>query len=267
MSRWKRISEFTEKIKKESTLKISVLIPMYNEISTVRGTADALTDELESFCASSGDEYEIIFSDDGSTDGSCDAVPKGKELSCGSVRCIRSEQNRGKGAAVRHAVLASSGEAVVYTDCDLAYGTAVIHDAVEVLRSGDADAVIGSRAIHPDGYNGYTALRRLTSKAYMHLLSGFAGFRLSDSQCGIKAFRGDLARDIFSEAETDGWAFDFEIIMLALQRGAKIRELPVKVINHRKSRIHIIRDSFGMVKELCKIKRRLSRSDQSRSER
>lgn len=235
---------------------------MYNEISTVCSTGDALTDELEMFCSVSGDEYEIIFSDDGSNDGSSESIPSYKDLRFGTVRSVRSELNLGKGAAVRRAVLLSEGDAVVYTDCDLAYGTAVIHEAVELLRSGDADAVVGSRAIHPDGYSGYTPIRRLASKTYMYVLSTFAGFRLSDSQCGFKAFRGDLAREIFKEAETNGWAFDFEIILLALRRGARIRELPVKVINHRESRVRVIRDSLGMIREIRKIKKRLSRGAQ-----
>ena len=97
-------------------MKISVLIPMYNEISTVCSTGDALTDELEMFCSVSGDEYEIIFSDDGSNDGSSESIPSYKDLRFGTVRSVRSELNLGKGAAVRRAVLLSEGDAVVYTD-------------------------------------------------------------------------------------------------------------------------------------------------------
>ena len=84
-----------------------------------------------------------------------------------------------------------------------------------------------------------------------------AGFKLSDSQCGIKAFRGDLARQIFSKCETNGFAFDFEVILLAQKCGAVIREMPVRIINHRESTVHVVRDSIRMLRDIAKIKKRI----------
>ncbi len=242
-------------------MKISVLIPMYNEITTVADTSRQLIESLESFCEKSGDSYEIIFSDDGSSDGCRDAVRRDIPTTHGEVRVVVSEENHGKGSAVRRAALASSGDIVLYTDCDLAYGTDVIGEAVELMRRENCDIVAGSRAIHPDGYAGYTFIRRLASKVYVLVLTTFAGFRLSDSQCGLKAFRGSLAKRIFSLAETDGWAFDFELFLLAKREGARVCELPVKVINHRESRISVLSDSVRMLRELSRIKKRVAALD------
>ena len=234
---------------------------MYNEISTVADTSEQLINALESFCKETDDTYELIFSDDGSADGCADAVRLDLPTPNGEVRIVKGEVNMGKGAAVRRAVLASTGDIVMYTDCDLAYGTAVIGEAVEVMKKENCDIVAGSRAIHPEGYAGYTFIRRLASKIYVKVLTTFAGFRLSDSQCGFKVFSGSLAKKIFSLAETNGWAFDFELFLLAKREGAKVRELPVKIINHRESRISVIRDSVRMLREIARIKKRVKKLD------
>lgn len=242
-------------------MKITVCIPMYNEISTAADTSEQLIASLEKFCSKSGDTYELIFSDDGSVDGCLQAVRSDIPTPCGTLRLVRGDVNMGKGAAVRRAALAATGDIVMYTDCDLAYGTDVIGEAVEVMKNESCGIVAGSRAIHPEGYAGYTFIRKLASKIYVKVLTTFAGFRLSDSQCGFKVFRGELARKIFSLAETNGWAFDFELFLLAKREGATIRELPVKIINHRESRISVLKDSVRMLREIARIKKRVASLD------
>ena len=242
-------------------MKITVCIPMYNEIGTAADTSKQLICALEDFCSESGDTYELIFSDDGSADGCADAVRLDLPTPNGEVRIVKGEVNMGKGAAVRRAALASTGDIVMYTDCDLAYGTDVIGEAVKIMKSESCDIVAGSRAIHPEGYAGYTFIRRLASKVYVKVLTTFAGFRLSDSQCGFKVFRGELAKKIFSLAETNGWAFDFELFLLAKREGAIVREMPVTIINHRESRISVLRDSVKMLREIARIKKRVKKLD------
>lgn len=236
---------------------ISVCIPMYNEALICADTARTLHRVMESFREKYGWSYEVVFSDDGSRDGCADIVRKtAEDEHLGGVRVVGYAENRGKGAAVREAVLASRGEIVLYTDCDLAYGTDVIADTV--LRYTDGvDAVIGSRNLSEDGYAGYTPMRKLASKMYIKVLCLAAGFKLSDSQCGCKSFRGDLARKIFAKCETNGFAFDFEVLLLAGKLGANIAEMPVKIINHRESTVHVVRDSVKMLRDLSKIKKRI----------
>ena len=172
---------------------------------------------------------------------------------------VSSPVNRGKGAAIRRAVLASEGDCVVFTDCDLAYGTDVIGEAVRIMEETGADLVIGSRAIHPEGYEGYTRLRKTASRAFKKMLAMRAGFRLTDSQCGFKAIRAGAARDLFENSVTDGWSFDFEILMLAEKRGYLVREMPVKVLIHKESRIRVFRDGLKMARDVGRIKKRIKR--------
>ena len=240
-------------------MRISVCIPMYNEALIAADTARTVWAAMDSLRQEKGFDFEIVFADDGSRDDCAERVKSVAESEqLDGVRVVGYGENRGKGAAVRHAVLASDGDIVLYTDCDLAYGTDVIGEAVSRFTDG-VDAVIGSRRLSDDGYEGYTALRRIASKVYIKILCTVGGFKLSDSQCGFKAFRGESARKIFEKCETNGFAFDFEVLMLASSLGLNIREMPVRIINHRESKVHVIRDSVRMLRDLTKIKLRVRR--------
>lgn len=235
-------------------MKVSVCIPMYNENAIIANTARVLSD----YMSASFSDYEILFCDDGSTDGCGNTV---RALELPNVRVIGYEQNRGKGYAVRTAMLEATGDIRMFTDADLAYGTDVIARVVETfMQNADASLVIGSRNISRDGYEGYTWLRRVASRAYIRVLCLAGGFRLSDSQCGCKAFRGEAAERIFSKCEVDRFAFDFEAILWAINLNMKIVEMPVKVINHGDSKVRIVRDTVRMLKDLRRMKKRIQGS-------
>ena len=122
-------------------MKISLCIPMYNEASVIEQTALSLSDYMSKTFASEG--YEILFSDDGCTDNSAEII---QNLALPSVKVVSypDKKNRGKGAAVRNAVLASEGEVVMFTDADLAYGTEVIKKVSDAFDANpDASMIIG----------------------------------------------------------------------------------------------------------------------------
>ena len=238
-------------------MKLSVIIPAYNEEAilreTVRTLSDALTDmQLRGIF----DDFEMIFVSDGSSDTTPALLDEAQKQYPLLRACIYTP-NRGKGYAVRTGILASDGDLVLYTDCDLAYGTDVIEAAVRQLGDTGADILIGSRAIHPEGYAGYTPLRKLASVLYLKFLCIAAGFRLSDSQAGFKALRGEVGRRIFAQCEIDRFAFDMEMLMRAQKAGYSVTELPVKIVNHRDSSIHLVRDSIRMLRDIAKIKKSL----------
>ncbi len=227
---------------------------MYNESSIIEATAKTLSDYMsENF-----EDYEIIFSDDGSKDG-CGKLVENMGLPC--VRVVGYPENRGKGYAVRYAMLRAEGDIVMFTDADLAYGTDVIKRVEKTfLDNPDAQVVIGSRNLTSDGYEGYTAIRKLASKIYIKVLCIAGGFKLSDSQCGCKAFSGEAVKKIFPRCEVDRFAFDFECILWASKYGMNIVEMPVKVINHRESKVNIVRDTFKMLRDLRKMRKRIKKA-------
>lgn len=232
-------------------MKFSLCIPMYNEASIIADTARTVSDYMSEHF----DDYEIIFSNDGSRDNCGEII---EDLALPHVKVIGYKDNMGKGYAVRMAMLEAVGDVVMFTDADLAYGTDVI-DRVrnEFERDPQMQMLIGSRNISKDGYEGYTFIRKIASKIYIRLLCLIGGFRLSDSQCGCKAFSGEAAKEIFSRCEVNRFAFDFECILWANKLGIKIDEMPVKIINHRESTVNVWSDSFKMLHDVYRMKKRI----------
>lgn len=234
--------------------KISLCIPMYNENSIIADTART----LHEYMSKTFENYEILFSNDGSKDG-CDKTVEALNLP--NVRVVGYPDNRGKGCAVRTALLAAEGDIIMFTDADLAYGTDVIKRVYDAfIENPNADMVIGSRNLSADGYEGYTFVRRIASKLYIKVLCFVGGFKLSDSQCGCKAFTRQTVAEIFPRCEVNGFAFDFEAILWATKLGKKICEIPVKVINHRESKVHVLSDTFKMLADLRRMKKRIKRA-------
>ena len=232
-------------------MKFSLCIPMYNEISIIKETALTLSE----YMSANFDDYEIIFCNDGSTDG-CDETVKALDLP--HVRVIGYPQNRGKGHAVRTAMLEATGDIRIFTDSDLAYGTDVIEAIVKAFEQNPkAELVIGSRNLHKDGYEGYTRLRRMASKLYIRIVCAASGLRLSDSQCGCKAFSAKAAKQIFSRCEIDGFAFDLEALLWAMMWEYRWVEIPVRVINHGDSKVRVARDTWKMLRDIRKMNKRI----------
>ena len=129
-----------------------------------------------------------------------------------------------------------------------------------MTENGKADMVIGSRNLSADGYEGYTFIRKLASKVYIKVLSIVGGFKLSDSQCGCKAFRYDAVQKIFPRCQVNGFAFDFEAILWASKLGMNIIEMPVKIINYGDTKVKIVRDTIRMLRDLKSMRKRISKA-------
>jgi len=236
-------------------MMISLVIPVYNEEKIIKDTILAVKNYMRDNFA----DHEVIFVDDGSKDGTL-KIAEG--LSGENIKIISYEKNKGKGGAVRTGMLAAAGDMIFYTDCDLAYGLDVIKQGCEVFdQTKDADIIIGSRKKHKEGYAGYTFLRKIMSHIFMLVLKTYGGIKQSDSMSGIKGFKKDAAKKIFNLCETNGWSFDFEVLLLARKLKYKIHEMPVKIINHRESKINPIKDSIRMLKDVSKIKKRIKKLD------
>ena len=230
-------------------MRISLCVPMYNESSIIAETAK----DLHKYMTLHYDnDFEIIFADDGSRDGSAKIV---EELGLPNVRVVGYTQNQGKGCAVRNGVLASRGDVVIFTDADLAYGMELIDDTVKIIESKSHNMLVASRSKHSEGYEGYTFIRKLASKVYLKVINIFGGIKISDAQCGFKAYEGDVGRKIFSLCKTNNFAFDLEVILFAQKMKLAIYELPAKIINHRESKVNVVKDAIRMLKAISTIKK------------
>lgn len=230
-------------------MKLSLVIPAYNESQIVLDTIRTVSARL----AELAEDYEVLIVDDGSTDGMARLVE-----GCGDphVRLESYTPNHGKGRAVRVGMLAARGDVILCTDADLAYGVDVFARLLGPLQKGEADLVIGSRRMGGEGYQNYPPLRILMSRCF-GLLSRLVSGLPYDTQCGIKGYRRAAAQAIFSRCATDGFSFDFEVLMRADRLGLEVEQIPVSVINFRESKVNVIKDSARMFRDVFRIRKQV----------
>ena len=177
---------------------------------------------------------EVLVVDDGSSDRTAAVAEKTASGLGLSFRVIRLPENRGKGAAVRAGVLEARGEHVLVTDADL---STPIEEVDKLLAAGTPVA-IGSRGVDTTLVKQRQPLFRVASGKLFNLLVRLlvvSGIR--DTQCGFKLFRADAAREVFSRATVDRFAFDVEALLLARRLGFAIAEVPVLWFNSPDTRV------------------------------
>lgn len=233
-----------------SSVRLSVVIPSYNAETRIAAALAAVAAYLDTKPFTS----EIVVVDDGSSDLTTEtarAALAGRARS----RVLRRDWNLGKGATVREGVLAASGEIILFCDDDLSTPIDELDEALAALEAG-ADIVIGSRA-HPESEIRVRQHRprEWMGKIFNLLVRLFVlpGFR--DTQCGFKAFRRAAARDIFARLRTPGFGFDVEVLALGRELGYRVVEIPVVWCDARPSRVRIFGGSWGMLKDLWRIRR------------
>ncbi len=197
---------------------LSVVIPAYEEGARLGATLHALA------AATAGEDVETIVVDDGSADDTSE-VAASNLAAQPRASVIRLDRNRGKGAAVRAGVLASTGDVVLYMDADLATDLVALPTFVAALE--DADVVLGSRTLPDAVVRNGTNDRAAMAWVFNRIVRACTGIRTHDTQCGFKMFRGDVARQLFSLARCDRFAFDVEILLLARRLGLRVVEHPV----------------------------------------
>ncbi|MBN2266352.1 MAG: glycosyltransferase family 2 protein [Candidatus Aminicenantes bacterium] len=243
-------------------MSLSVVIPTYNKAARLLAGLEAVRAYLE------GKPYaaEIVVVDDGSTDGTAEAA-RAALAGGGPSRVIRREKNLGKGASVREGVLAASGEIILFCDDDMSTPIEELDKALAALEAG-ADVVVGSRAL-PDSEIRVRQRRprEWLGKAFNLLVRLFLLEGYRDTQCGFKAFRREAARDIFPRLRTPGFGFDVEVLVLCRELGYRVAEIPVVWCDARPSRVRIFKGSWGMLKDLWRIKRRARRDARERKAR
>lgn len=162
-------------------------------------------------------------------------------------------QNRGKGYSVRRGVLASRGTYVLFADADLSLP---IEDADRFLERLDrgADLAIGSRVVAGATEHGdQQFLRQSLSRVFNVVVRAIAVPGIRDTQCGFKAFRGDLARGVFAVQRIDGFGFDVEVLRIAQRRRARIEEVPVACEYHPSSSVQKFRHGMAMLADVARI--------------
>lgn len=226
-------------------MDLSIIIPAYNEEQRLPRTLSL----LESFFGHGRRSdiprlREIVVVDDGSTDGTSSVV--GSHRGAIPLELIRFEKNRGKGAAARAGMLAARGDCCLLYDADAATPPGEIPKLADSLRTNAVDVVIGSRVRgRQQNLVAMRMHRRLVGSAY-HLLSSALIPGIDDAACGAKLFTRDAAQDLFSRQRIERFAFDIEILSMALRLGYRVHEMPIRWEAVEGSKVNLVRDSLNM---------------------
>ncbi len=192
---------------------LSVVIPAYNEVATIGETIRRVRETPF--------EKEIIVVDDGSTDGTAQAV---EGLQGEDLRLVRHPVNRGKGAAVRTAIGEARGRIILIQDADLEYRPADYATVLQPLIEGEADVAYGSRFLGGPHrvlfFWHYVANRLLTL-----LSNAFSNLNLSDMETGCKAFRREVLAGL--PLREDGFGIEPELTQKVARRCWRVYEVPI----------------------------------------
>jgi dolichyl-phosphate beta-glucosyltransferase len=224
-------------------IELSVVIPAYNE----EGRLGPTLDRVAAYLAGRGLGHEVLVVDDGSTDGTAALV---EAHGAPGLRLLRQPANRGKGAALKAGVAASTGERVLVTDADLSAPIAEI-ERLEPSLAGGADLVFGSRAAPGARLaRRQPFYRELMGKTFNRIIRLLGVHGITDTQCGFKLLTGTAARDLFPRLTVDRFAFDVELVWLARRRGYLVAEVGVEWADSGESRVHALRDSVVMLRDV-----------------
>lgn len=194
-------------------LRVSVLMPAYNEAATVERAVEAVLRVPI--------DKEVIIVDDGSTDGTREVIQR--IAARHDVTVIAHERNQGKAAAVRSALAAAAGDVVVIQDCDLEYDPSDLARLLEPIERGDADVVYGSRAFTSN--NSYSFWFVMGNRLVTLVTNILFNCYISDMETCYKMMRLDAARRLRLKAR--GFGLEPEITGSLLNIGYRIYEIPV----------------------------------------
>jgi glycosyltransferase involved in cell wall biosynthesis len=198
-------------------MRVSVIVPAYNEENTIASVLDALLREVP-------DVHEIIVVDDGSKDRTAILAEEFAQTNH-HVRLIRQPCNKGKTAALKAGFAASTGDIVLVQDADLEYDPVDIPMLVEPINQGKADVVYGSRFMIRRASR-VLYFRHFMANQFLTFLSNLlTDLNLSDVETGYKAFRGEIIRNMV--IETRGFGFEVEVTAKIAKLNCRVFEVPI----------------------------------------
>jgi putative flippase GtrA len=231
---------------------LDIVIPVYNEERKLAGSVRRLQHFLATEVPYAA---RITVADNASTDGTLD-VAQALATELPNVEVIHLDA-KGRGGALHAAWTASTATVVAYMDVDLSTDLTALMPLVAPLVSGHSDIAIGSR-LTASSRVVRGPKREFVSRSYNLILRGMLGARFSDAQCGFKAIRADVARQLLPLVVDTGWFFDTELLVIAERAGLRIHEVPVDWIDDPDSRVDVVATAIEDLKGCWRVGRALA---------
>jgi putative flippase GtrA len=226
---------------------LDVVIPVYNEETDLEPCIRRLHAHLAEHVSY---PYRITIADNASTDATLRVAERlAREFSEVAVHHL---DEKGRGRALNAVWRASDAAVLAYMDVDLSTDLAALGPLVAPLLSGHSDLAIGSRLAR--GARVVRGPKReFISRAYNLILRSTLAAKFSDAQCGFKAIRADVARELLPHVEDTGWFFDTELLVLAQRAGLRIHEVPVDWVDDPNSSVNIVKTATADLKGIARV--------------
>jgi putative flippase GtrA len=227
--------------------ELEIVVPVYNEdvgLETSVRRLHAFLGNGFPFGA------RVTIADNASTDAT-PAIARRLAGELPGVELLRLER-KGRGRALRAAWSASEAPVVVYMDVDLSTDLRRLLPLVAPLLSGHSDLAIGTRLAYGSRVV-RGPKREVISRGYNALLHAGLRARFSDAQCGFKAARTDVVRELLPDVRDDDWFFDTELLVLAQRRGLRIHEVPVDWVDDPDSRVEILPTALADLRGIARL--------------
>ena len=221
---------------------LSIIIPAFNEEARIITTLE----KVVSYLSAQSYSWDVLVVDDGSSDATAELVSQWALAQEGV--CVESIPHGGKGWAVKHGMLAATGEYRFACDADMAMPLEWLATFLKRMEEG-YDIVIGSRQIAGARRFNEPALRHIMGRIFNWSVRMLAVRPFQDTQCGFKCFRGEVADELFALQKTKGFGFDVEVLYLALRKRMGVLEIHIDWYHQRASKVRAGLDSFLMLRD------------------
>lgn len=235
---------------KPRATSLEVVVPVYNEESTLDANATTLIHELQNQRAIT---WSVLIVDNGSVDRTLEVANRLAEQHRDNVRVLHLDE-KGRGRALRAAWLQSQADVVAYTDVDLSTNLKHLPALVQPLLDGRAHVATGNRLMR--GAKVQRQLKReVVSRVYNLLVKlHFPRRRVTDMQCGFKALTRQAVQQLVPMVRDQSWFFDTELLIRAEQTGYEVHQIPVEWIEDLDSRVNIARTAVDNMKGLWRVR-------------
>ncbi|MFW0783292.1 glycosyltransferase [Gordonia sp. CPCC 206044] len=226
---------------------LDIVVPVYNEEVDIAGSVRRLRDHLHTHVPYTA---RITVADNASTDATL-SIASGLVDEIDGLRVVHLDE-KGRGRALNAVWRASDAEIVAYCDVDLSTDLNALMPLIAPLISGHSDLAIGTRLSRASRVV-RGPKREFISRSYNLILKTAMRAKFSDAQCGFKAMRTDIAREVLPYVEDTGWFFDTELLVLSERIGLRIAEVPVDWIDDPDSTVDIVATAMADLKGCARV--------------